>query len=245
VVWIGRRRVDVARHPLPDSVAPVRVRRDAFADGVPRRDLLMSPDHAVYVDDVLIPVKHLIGAGSVVQIAVEEIEYWHVELDRHDVLLAEGLPVESFLDIGNRAAFSNHDGPVMMHPQFGRTGDGISLMWEAFGYARMVIDGDEICRVRDRLALRADDTDPLLSAGSCVLRPHVGQDGRLSFHLPRGAGEVVIERRGKCLGSGRFLGGDGTAHDVALDWTDGAVRLAVPDGAFWLELHVVAPRAVA
>jgi len=223
-------------------VAPVRVRRDAFADGVPRRDLLLSPDHAVYVDDVLIPVKHLIGAGSVVQIAVEEIEYWHVELDRHDVLLAEGLPVESFLDIGNRAAFSNHDGPVMLHPDFGRSGDGVSLVWEACGYARLVIDGDEIERVRAHLARRAaapDDRDLVLSAGACVLRPHAGQDGRLSFHLPRGAEEVVIERRGRCLGSGRFLGGDGTAHDVALTWTDGAARLAVPDGAFWLELRVV------
>jgi hypothetical protein len=159
VRWIGRRRVDVTRHPSPSSVAPVRVRRDAFAVGLPRRDLLLSPDHAVYVDDVLIPVKHLINGSSIGQVAVEEIEYWHVELDRHDVLLAEGLPVESFLDTGSRSAFSNHAGPVTMHPDFGRSGDSILLMWEAFGYARLVIDGDEVRRVRARLAQRAEN-DP-------------------------------------------------------------------------------------
>jgi hypothetical protein len=164
VRWIGRRRVDVARHPSPASVAPVRVCRDAFADGLPRRDLLLSPDHAVYVDGVLIPIKHLVNDGSIAQVEADEIEYWHVELDRHDVMLAEGLPVESFLDIGNRAAFSNHDGPVMIHPDFARSGDGISLIWEALGYARLVIDGDEIQRVRHHLTLRAENRQRAFSA---------------------------------------------------------------------------------
>jgi hypothetical protein len=286
VVWIGRRTVDVARHPSPDSVAPVRVRRGAFADGLPRRDLLLSPDHAVYADGVLIPVKHLINDSSIAQIAVDEVAYFHVELDRHDVLLAEDLPVESFLDTGNRAAFANHDGPVMLHPRFEHTGDGLSLMWEAFGYARLVVDGDEVRRVRERLALRKDrydtvaDPDLYVAAGASLLRPHTGADGCMRFHLPRGSAEVVIHSReaeaggpGRAvsvpIGAARFLGGDGHAHDVALDgladaggwyplervggrairWTNGAARLAVPDGAFWLELHVAdgaaLPRAVA
>jgi hypothetical protein len=287
VVWIGRRTVDVARHPSPESVAPVRVRRGAFADGLPRRDLLLSPDHAVYADGVLIPVKHLINGSSIAQIAVDEVAYFHVELDRHDVLLAEDLPVESFLDTGNRAAFANHDGPVMLHPHFEHTGDGLSLMWEAFGYARLMVDGDEVRRVRERLALRMDQYDTVtapdlfLAAGASLLRPLTGGDGCMRFHLPRGSAEVVIHSRDAAagtagravsvpIGAARFLGGDGSAHDVALDrladaggwyplerraggreirWTNGAARLAVPDGAFWLELHVAdgpaLPRAVA
>ena len=60
VRWIGRRQVDPARHPRPCDVLPVRVRRGAFGNGVPRRDLFLSPNHAVFADDVLIPVKYLI-----------------------------------------------------------------------------------------------------------------------------------------------------------------------------------------
>jgi hypothetical protein len=289
VVWIGRRFVDVARHPSPAAVAPVRVRPDAFADGVPRRDLLLSPDHAVYVDGVLIPVKHLVNGHSVAVAPLDAVEYWHVELDRHDVLFAEGLPAESFLDTGNRGAFANHNGVVMMHPCFDRSADALSLAWEAAGYAPLVVDGDEIRRVRHRLALRmggtADqpvDPDVYLAAGSVVLRPLAGGDGCKRFHLPRGIGEVVIHSRaaapagmrawmasGRRMGvpvsAARFLAGDGTARQVplasldtaagwhplevaggrAFRWTDGAARLTVPAGAFWLELQLLAGSAPA
>jgi hypothetical protein len=52
--WIGQRRVDCRRHPKPESVWPVRVTAHSFARGLPRRDLLLSPDHAVYAEGVLI-----------------------------------------------------------------------------------------------------------------------------------------------------------------------------------------------
>jgi T5SS/PEP-CTERM-associated repeat protein len=62
VVWIGHRTVDCSRHPEPRKVWPVRISAGAFGPGRPCRDLFLSPDHAVYVADVLIPVKHLINA---------------------------------------------------------------------------------------------------------------------------------------------------------------------------------------
>jgi collagen type I/II/III/V/XI/XXIV/XXVII alpha len=112
VRWIGHRRVDCRHHPRPDLVWPVRVRAGAFADGSPRRDLLLSPDHALLLDVggaacVLIPVKYLINGGAIAQERVAAVHYYHVELDRHDIVLAEGLPAESYLDTGNRAAFAN------------------------------------------------------------------------------------------------------------------------------------------
>lgn len=57
VVWTGRRMVDCARQPEPHKVRPVRVSAHAFGEGRPCRDLWLSPDHALYVDGVLIPVK--------------------------------------------------------------------------------------------------------------------------------------------------------------------------------------------
>jgi hypothetical protein len=105
VRWIGRRQVACGGHANPAEVMPVRIRAGAFGPDQPRRDLLLSPEHAVFVDDVLIPVRHLINDVSIVQALVAEITYWHVELDCHEVLLAEGLTVESYLEAGSRAAF--------------------------------------------------------------------------------------------------------------------------------------------
>ncbi len=107
VRWLGHRRVDCRRHPAPEKVRPVRVRAHAFGGGLPVRDLVLSPEHALLLDGHLVPVHVLIDGVLVVQEAWERVTYHHVELDRHDVLLAEGLAAESYLDTGNRASFAN------------------------------------------------------------------------------------------------------------------------------------------
>jgi T5SS/PEP-CTERM-associated repeat protein len=136
IAWIGRRGIDPACHPNPGCVLPVRVRKDAFGLGAPHRDLFLSPDHAIFVQDVLIPVKYLINGRGVRQLPdFGTITYFHVELDRHDVLLAEGLPAESYLETGNRAAFANGGLPMVPHPDFGER------IWEAEGCARLVVTG--------------------------------------------------------------------------------------------------------
>ena len=109
VQWLGHRRVDCARHPRPCDVWPVRVRADAVAPRQPARDLLLSPDHAVFLDGVLIPVRYLVNGASIAQMPIDALTYWHVELPMHDVLWAEGLPCETYLDTGNRAAFAVAD----------------------------------------------------------------------------------------------------------------------------------------
>jgi hypothetical protein len=148
--WIGTRSLDPARHPRPRAVLPVRIRRGAFGPGVPHRDLFLSPDHAVFCEDVLIPVQCLINDTTVRQMpASGTVVYYHVELDRHDVLLAEGLAVESYLDTGNRAAFGNGDAPLTLHPDFA------PIIWEASGYAPLVVTGAPLDAARARLAAAA------------------------------------------------------------------------------------------
>lgn len=67
--------------------------------------------------------------------AVEAVTYWHVELSANDVLMAEGLPAESFLDIGGKADFDNGEAEVRLHPDFS------ALKWEAEGFAPLIVTG--------------------------------------------------------------------------------------------------------
>lgn len=155
VVWVGSRRVDIARHPHPENVRPVIVRAHAFGDGLPSRDLVLSPDHNVHVEGVLIPAKCLVNGRNVVLSNQRAVTYHHIELAEHDVVFAENLPTETYLDTGNRASFAN--APAMLaHPDFGSTPDLNYFTWEARGFARLVLAGPELDRTVALLASRAD-----------------------------------------------------------------------------------------
>lgn len=107
--WIGHRVIDCSRHPAPASVLPVRIAAGALSENKPERDLLVSPGHAICLDllgEVLIPAWSLVNGTTITQEQVEEVTYWHIELDSHDILIANGQPAESYLDMGNRAFFS-------------------------------------------------------------------------------------------------------------------------------------------
>ena len=138
VVWVGYRHVACRHHPLPQLVWPVRVQAHAFGKGRPSRDVFLSPDHAVFIADVLIPIKHLINGTSIAQVTVEQITYYHVELPQHNVLLAEGLPAESLLPSDDRSNFANGNTPIRLFPDFNPTSPGV---WEAYGYAPLIVGG--------------------------------------------------------------------------------------------------------
>ena len=147
VVWVGRREMDLTAHPKPELAWPVRVRAGAFAPGLPSRNLYLSPDHAIYAEGVLIPVKCLINGTSVVQMKVDHVVYWHVELQQHDVVLAEGLPAETYLDAGDRATFAGGN-VVALYTDFA------ARRWEMTACAPMTLTGPEVEAVRQRLADR-------------------------------------------------------------------------------------------
>jgi hypothetical protein len=142
IVWIGKRTIDCRRHARPEGVHPVRVRAGAFGEGVPFRDVFLSPDHAVFAGDVLVPVRELINGTSIAQVPVDEVTYYHVELRHHDVVFAEGLPAESYLDTGNRTNFQGEAGVIKLHPEF------TALAWDALGCAPLVLAGPELEAVK-------------------------------------------------------------------------------------------------
>ena len=147
--WIGYRRLDCARHPRPQAVWPIRVAADAFGPGMPARDLYLSPDHAVFADGVLVPVKYLVNCSTISQVHRSTITYYHIELPRHAILLAEGLPAESLLPSAGRSAFANGGEPMALHPDFH------SRAWEADGCAPLVVSGAALQHIRAGLSRRA------------------------------------------------------------------------------------------
>jgi hypothetical protein len=149
VIWIGTRRIDCTRHPEPSRVWPVRIAAHAFGDAAPSRDLLLSPEHAVYVDGALVPVGALINGTSIVQVPQDHVTYWHIELAQHNVVLAEGLACESYLDAGTRADFDTEGGVITLH--------ALSRMAENLMQpcARLVRQGAELETIRTHLEARA------------------------------------------------------------------------------------------
>jgi T5SS/PEP-CTERM-associated repeat protein len=146
IIWLGRRDVDCAGHPKPRKVWPVRIAAGAFGPGQPHTELFLSPDHAVYVNEVLIPIQYLVNGSTISQMQVGQVTYYHLELPRHDVVLAQGLPAESFLDLKDGSNYSNRPGPVRLYPDF------TVRMWEAYGCARLIVTGPELAAARALVA---------------------------------------------------------------------------------------------
>ncbi len=78
VRWIGHRRIDIANHPRPREVRPIRLRRNSLAEAIPGRDLLVSPDHALFLDNALIPARLLLNGATISQEETFDLtEYFH------------------------------------------------------------------------------------------------------------------------------------------------------------------------
>ncbi|MFN6251467.1 MAG: Hint domain-containing protein, partial [Acetobacteraceae bacterium] len=107
--WVGSMDVAVPRDAaMAAKTAPILIKAGALADGLPARDLRVSPDHAIEVDGYLIPAKHLVNGTSIVQEAwCQRVRYFHLELEAHGLLLSDGLWTESYLEDGNRHVFNN------------------------------------------------------------------------------------------------------------------------------------------
>ena len=223
-IWLGHRRVDCHRHPRPHDVWPVCVQAGAFAPGVPSRDLFLSPDHAVFADGVLIPVRYLINGRTIAQVKRASVTYWHVELPQHGVLLAEGLPAESYLDTGNRAAFVGGGPALHLHPDFARQ------VWDARGCAPLLLDGPLVQVVRARLFDRAEalghartfDAALQVSVGGEVLTRE-GWGSLHRFRLPPGTRSVTLRSRSAVPAHTRADAADHRRLGVA-------VRFVVLDG---------------
>ena len=103
VQWIGRysfKKSDPSKVWAKEAL-PVRIARSALAPNVPHADLYLTALHGVLIDGVLVPAEALIDGSTVARHEPEgdEMEFFHVKLESHDVIYAEGAPVETLLHV--------------------------------------------------------------------------------------------------------------------------------------------------
>lgn len=118
IKWIGHRAYKGQMIASNNKVLPICIRRSTFSPDIPRRDLFLSPDHSLFLSGKLIAADRLINGRTIFQVEqVEEISYYHIELDQHEIIFAEGCPVESFLDVNCRDRFQNCESYYRLYPK--------------------------------------------------------------------------------------------------------------------------------
>ena len=141
VQWIGKGKV-LSTRGRRTAATPVIVYKNALGPNLPHHDLRITKAHSLYIDDVLIPVEFLVNHRTIVwDDRAQEVEIYHVELESHDILIANGVPVESYRDDGNRWLFQNANSGWGLPPQT--------------PYAPVLTGGPVVDAVWARLLLRA------------------------------------------------------------------------------------------
>jgi len=246
VKWVGTSRVDIARHRHAEDVAPIHIRKDAIADGQPATDLLVSPEHCLILDGFCVPAKLLVNGGSIFSERDHApFTYYHLELERHGIVLAENTPAESYLDTGNRSLFDNADGPRQLHPNF--TVDTESERWLTDACAPLAQVPDQVDPIWRRLAERSqqigfpipsvqtvESADLHIVANGHVIRSVSDNDTRYVFVVPAGVTSVSLASR-FCIPADKMIASqrDSRRLGVSVHWiairTDGGETIFPAD----------------
>jgi autotransporter passenger strand-loop-strand repeat protein len=190
IKWIGRRSLRASELPEGER-HPVRIMAGAFGQAAPHRDLLITPEHCVFVDGRLVPARMLVnGRSIVVDRGIGAYTVHHLELEEHAILFSEGLKTESWLDTGNRTSFSNA-AATALRPDFSLH-EG-SAAW-ADAAAPLAVDRAFVEPIWDRLRRRAD----VLGLPAAPPPPALTHDAGLHLVTDRGwtvrASEVQGDR---------------------------------------------------
>jgi hypothetical protein len=172
IKWIGRMRFERdGQASWDDEVAPVKIARGAFNGDLPYRDLYVSGHHCLYINGLLIPARDLVNGRSITLLSSMEadvLEYLHIELEDHDVILANGAPAETLEGTVDRADFDNFDeyvtlygatltSPTLYAPVVARNGRRQALQSHLRGMFAPIYDRRQPLEIiQDELARQAD-----------------------------------------------------------------------------------------
>lgn len=206
VAWVGKARASVRAHLADDEAGwPVRILKDAIAEGVPYKDMLVTAEHCLFFEGKFVPARMLVNGVSVFyDKSATSYDYYHVETEQHSVLIADGMLTESYLDTGNRSSFRVEGKVVRL---FGAGGS-----WEDDAAAPLCVDRAFVEPLFRKIELRGKDlhgSDVLAETAELTTCPDVhlvtATGGRIrpirmngqhySFMLPFGTEYVRIVSR--------------------------------------------------
>jgi len=109
VKWLGQQTI-APRFAIPEKVNPIRIRAGALGDSTPTRDLYITADHAIALDGVLYNAGALVNGSTIAQVRdmpLDGFTYWHIETNAHQLILAEGVAAETYLNGDGQRSFDN------------------------------------------------------------------------------------------------------------------------------------------
>ncbi len=99
--WVGK----YTKHNPPLKHQPICITKDAFSMGMPFKEVYLSGNHGVVLFGKLVPLNKLVNDSTVYRVPVDSAVYYHIEVDGHRCILANGVRSETYLDVGKRRAF--------------------------------------------------------------------------------------------------------------------------------------------
>ena len=120
IKWIGRQSFTSRFIRNNQDKIPVRIRPAALGNSLPKRDLYISPGHSMLLGGTLVLARDLVNGVTVTQDDLtDEIDYYQLEFETHDCVLAEGSWSESFCDFGSlRNQFHNVAEFWQLYPKY-------------------------------------------------------------------------------------------------------------------------------
>lgn len=183
IIWTGKNQIHAFPRPFDDMAGyPVRILKNAIADGVPFKDMLVTAEHCLFFDGKFIPVRMLVNGISIFyDYDIPSYEYYHIETEDHSVITADGVLTESYLNTGNRHAFEEDNQVITLA--------GSAKNWAENAAAPLVVERAVVEPIFQYLADRARQ----MNVSHTSPRAELVADADL--HLVTNAGQTIYPTR--------------------------------------------------
>lgn len=188
IVWAGNMEVNVNHYENKGPLYPVRIKAHAFGLNQPCRDLLVTPEHTIYVDGGLIPARMLVnGRSIIVDTTIDKFTVYHIETEKHSILFSENLTTESYLNTDNRHMFKGD--VANLNLTFDENADHQS--WENDAAAPLTVARHQVEPIWQRLDRRAAQ-----QGYAPVSKPELTRDANLCLITQKGEKLQPVDVKG-------------------------------------------------